>query len=256
MADSVKSRDSRLIEVEAIIVAYAMSRLNDVFLARFRFKSWRSAFASASSSLGVPAASMKNLRDEFDPLHGFRKGWHQRPMRPNRQRVLSEFSEVSDDALLEVVDRLLARDQDAAAEIVNPIAFSKVRVENVAERLRTGRLAEEYFVANSRDICGVPAKSLRDCRQDAAGYDFAIVDRPRIAIEVKGLKSRFGGILFTDLEWRTARGRSENYWLVVVGDIGGAPQARIWRDPSRVLEVRSSLRRSTTVSWQATVSIA
>lgn len=256
MADAVKSRDSRLIEVEAIIVAYAMSRLNDVFLARFRFKSWRSAFASASSSLGVPATSMKNLRDEFDPLHGFRKGWHQRPMRPNRQRVLSEFSEVSDDALLEVVDRLLARDQDAAAEIVNPIAFSKDRVENVAERLRTGRLAEEYFVANSRDICGVPAKSLRDCRQDAAGYDFAITDQPRIAIEVKGLKSRSGGILFTDLEWRTARSRSENYWLVVVGDIAGTPQARIWRDPSRVLEVRSSLRRSTTVSWQATVSIA
>ncbi|HLO40677.1 MAG TPA: DUF3883 domain-containing protein [Phycisphaerales bacterium] len=256
MAEVMKARDSRLIEIEAIIVAYAMSRLNDVFLARFRFKSWRSAFASASSSLGVPATSMKNLRDEFDPLHGFRKGWHQRPIRPNRQRVLSEFSEVSDDALLEVVDRLLARDQDATAEIVNPIAFSKDRVENVAERLRTGRLAEEYFVANSLNICRVPAKSLRDCRQDAGGFDFAVIDRPSVVIEVKGLKARWGGILFTDREWRTARARSENYWLVVVGDIAGTPKAKIWRDPSRMLDVRSSLRRSTTVSWQAAVSVA
>lgn len=256
MAGQEKSKDARFIEVEAIIVAYAMSRLNDVFLSRFGFKSWRSAFAGTGSALGVPAASMKNLRDEFDPLHGYRKGWHQRPVRPNRQRVLSEFCEVSDDALLEVVNRLLARDQQAAAEIVGPLAFSKERVENVAERLRTGRLAEEYFLANSRDICGVPARSIRDCRLDAGGFDFAVVDEPRLAIEVKGLRSHSGGILFTDLEWRTARSRSSDYWLVVVGDVTGTPQARMWRDPSRQLEVRSSLRRSTTVSWQANVSVA
>jgi hypothetical protein len=256
MGDSTQSNDSRLIEVEAIIVAYAMSRLDDVFLARFRFKTWRSAFASTGSTLGVPAASMKNLRDEFDPLHGLRKGWHQRPIRPNRQRVLSEFCEVSDDALLEVADRLLARDQQAAVEIAGPLAFSKERVENVAERLRTGRLAEEYFLANSRSICGVPARLIRDCRQNAGGFDFAVVDKPQLAIEVKGLKSRSGGVLFTDLEWQTARARSSDYWLVVVGDIAETPRARLWRNPSRLLEVRSSLRRSTTVSWHSVVSVA
>lgn len=256
MAEQTKSRDSRLIETEAIIVAYAMSRLDELFLVRFRFKSWCSAFAATGSALGVPAASMKNLRDEFDPLHGFRKGWHQRPIRPNRQRVLSEFCEVSDDALLEIADRLLARDRQAAAEIAAPLAFSKERVENVAERLRTGRLAEEYFLSHSQSICGVPKQAIRDCRQDASGFDFAVVSMPQVAIEVKGLKSRSGGVLFTDLEWRTARTRSSNYWLVVVGDILNEPQPKLWRDPSRHLEVRSSVRRSTAVSWHANVSVA
>jgi len=256
MTTSTKSRDARLIEVEAIIVAYAMSRLNDVFLTRFRFKSWRSAFTTAGAVLGVAPTSMKNLRDEFDPLHGFRKGWHQRPLRPNRQRVLSEFCEVSDDALLEVVGRLLVRDQEAAAEIVRPLAFAKERVENVAERLRTGRLAEEFFMEHSQTICGVPTKSLRDRRHDAAGYDFGIIDSPRIAIEVKGLKARTGPVLFTDLEWRTARERTDDYWLIVVGELGKTPKARMWRNPPGLLQVRSSLRRTTTVSWQAIVSVA
>lgn len=256
MTTSRKSRDARLIEVEAIIVAYAMSRLNHVFLARFRFKTWRSAFATTGDVLGVAPTSMKNLRDEFDPLHGIRKGWHQRPLRPNRQRVLSEFCEVSDDAILEVVGRLLDRDLEATAEIVQPLAFAKDRVENVAERIRTGRLAEEYFLEHSQIICGVPAKSLRDGRHDAAGYDFGVVDRPGIAIEVKGLKVCSGAVLFTDLEWRTARARSENYWLVVVGGLATMPKARLWRNPYELLDARSSLRRTTTVSWRATVSVA
>jgi hypothetical protein len=84
---------------------------------------------------------MKNLRDEFDPLHGRRKGWHQRPIRSNRQRVLSEFCEVRDDALLEIVAPLLAGDHHAVSEVVRPLAMAKARIEDVAERLRTGRLA-------------------------------------------------------------------------------------------------------------------
>lgn len=249
-------RDAKLIEIEAIIVAYAMSRLNDVFLTRFRFKSWRSAFSVSGAALGVPAASMKHLRDEFDPLHGFRQGWHQRPLRPTRQRVLSEFCDVSDDALLEIVARLMDRDHQAAGEIVAPLAFTKERIENVAERLRTGRLAEEFFMENSKSICGVPSRSLRDCRYDAAGYDFGLKNAPDVAIEVKGLKTLTGAVLFTDLEWRTARTRAESYWLVVVGELGKTPRARMWRNPVNLLEVKSSLRRATTVSWHATVSVA
>jgi len=251
-----KPRDSRLIETEAIVVAYAMSRLDAAFLARFHFKSWRAAFASTGASLGVPAASMKNLRDEFDPLHGFRRGWHQRPLRPNRQRVLSEFCEVSDDALLEVVENLLRGDKETTEEIVRPLALAKERVENVAERLRTGRLAEEFFVANCEPLCGVRRESLLDRRQEASGFDFGVRGRDELAIEVKGLKVRAGPILFTDFEWRTARTRRGDYWLVVVGNLSTSPLGKLWRNPADLLTVASRARRSTVVSWQATVSVA
>lgn len=233
-----------------------MSRLDVVFLARFRFKTWRAAFIATGKSLAVPPASMKNLRDEFDPLHGFRKGWHQRPLRPNRQRVLSEFYEVSDDALLEVVDRLLERDRETSDAIILPLAFAKERVENVAERLRTGRLAEEFFLAHSEPLCGVQSGKLIDSRQNAAGFDFGVAGRPELAIEVKGLKPTSGPVLFTDLEWRTARFRQGNYWLVVIGNLAAKPKGKLWRNPAESLGVISRPRRTTVVAWQATVSVA
>jgi hypothetical protein len=251
-----RSHDSRLIEVEAIVVAYAMSRLNTVFLERLHFRSWKNAFTRTGDSLGVPPASMKNLRDEFDPIHSFRKGWHQRPLRPNRQRVLAEFCEVGDEALLEIVGRILHRDQKSVEEIVRPLAFAKERIENVAERLRTGRLAEEFFLANSEPLCGLPSKTLVDRRQDAAGFDFSVVDRPQLAIEVKGLKESSGSVLFTDLEWRTACTRGNSYWLVVVGSLAATPKGKLWRDPAKSLTPKSDFRRTTIVSWKVRLTVA
>src|SRR5690242_20035220 len=98
----VQRNSRQRIETEAIILGYAMSRLDTRYLAETAAQSWRHAFATASTALTIPSASIKNLRDEFDPLHGNRrKGWRGRAMRPNRQRVADEFAEVSDDALIE-----------------------------------------------------------------------------------------------------------------------------------------------------------
>ena len=251
-----QSFNKRLIETEAIIVAYAMSRLNTTFLEKFGHNSWRSAFAATGSSLGVSVASMKNLRDEFDPLHGFRKGWHQRPLRPNRQRVLLEFCDVSDEALLEVVRALLKRDDETRMQIASPIITTKVRVENVAERLKTGRIAEEFFLAHSKAICGIGTDRLIDKRLDAAGFDFAITGQSQIAIEVKGIKKHKGPILFTDLEWRTALSRKSDYWLIIVGNIASIPTGKLLDNPASRLSVSSIIRQAITVSWQATVSMS
>lgn len=250
------SPSRRLIETEALIVAYAMSRLDRAFLDRFGYDTWSAAFDRAASAFDLPATSMKNLRDEFDVVHPHRKGWRNRPMLESRQRVLGEFYEASDDALLEIAARLLAGDSDATDEIVRPLATTKQRVENVAERLRTGRLAEEYFMEHSERLCGVPSASLVDRRQDAAGHDFGASDRPQLAIEVKGLKALAGPILFTDLEWRTARLRRDNYWLVVVGGLDAEPSGRLWRDPASVLRPDTRVRRTAVAEWVARVEVA
>ena len=98
------------LETEALIVGYAMSRLDTDYLRLRRFSQWQEAFCEAATALGEPKASFKNLRDEFDPLHDNpRLGWHQRQLRPNRQRVLDELHGVSDDALMELVGRIFAK---------------------------------------------------------------------------------------------------------------------------------------------------
>jgi hypothetical protein len=174
----VSSRSNKLIETEAIIVAYAMSRFDDKSLQRFGYSSWKDAFSATGSSLGAPPASMKNLRDEFDPIHpNARRGWQKRPLRTNRQRVLGEFCDASDEAVFEIVARLLAGDKEVEVQVTKPMAVARDPVQNVAERLRTGRIAGEIFLENSEQICGIARRVLRDCRDQACGFDFGVEGR-------------------------------------------------------------------------------
>lgn len=237
-------------------MAYAMSRLDSEYLRQFKMPSWKAAFSKAATCLGVPPTSMKNLRDEFDPVHpNPRKGWHKRPLRPNRHRVLGMFSDISDNALIEIVSQILDGDQEVAEVISKPLAVERTRVENVAERLRTGRLAEEYFMEHSHRICGVQPDSLIDMRQLACGFDFSISDRPLIAIEVKGMKGRKGEILFTDYEWNVAHHRQSNYWLVVVGCVDERQSHRLVQNPVSKLAARVTVRTATSVSWRTRIAV-
>ena len=244
------------IEVEGLIIGYAMSRLDDRYLSATGTKSWRAAFEKASNALSIPKASFKNLRDEFDPMHDNpRKGWRQRPIRLNRQRVADEFSEVSDEALIEFVLRILARDEVATEDAVNVLLPKTGVAANVAERLLTGRRAEEFFLANSSELVGLNASKLVDCRLAAKGYDFDSPKDDNRVFEVKGIKKKKGDIQFTDREWLEAKDRKDAYWLIVIGNLQDAPIARVIQDPYRTLAARCFLRRSIAASWRSSISI-
>jgi hypothetical protein len=200
--------------------------------------------------------TFNNLRDEFDPVHpNPRKGWHKREMRPDRQRVLDELKDVGNEALLELVDRILRRDEDATAPAIDSLAVVNRVAQHVAERLLTGRLAEEYFLANSTSLIQVATEHILDMRNAACGYDFGIRHIPDRAIEVKGLKGTKGSILFTDREWEVAKTRRENYWMVVVGNLAKAPTPRIIQDPWNNLTVDSRYRQALVVEWHSVVSV-
>lgn len=246
-----------LLETSAVIVGYAMSRLDTAYLKARGYKNWKTAFADAGKLLDVAPASLKNLRDEFDPVHGnARRGWVDRPMRPNRQRVMGELCDVSDAALMEMIDRILARDPEAVQEVVMPLSKPAERMHNVAERLRTGRLAEEYFVANAQAIVNIAPSLLLDHRTLARGYDFGVRERDGIAIEVKGMKQRRGGIAFTDREWSEAKARRTEFWLVVVGNLEANPLAKVIRDPTAALDAECKYQTTIAATWRANVAVA
>lgn len=244
------------IETEGIIIGYAMSRLDVQYLANTGVKSWRAAFQAAANALAIPPSSFKNLRDEFDPIHGnSRAGWRGREMRPNRQRVATEFSEVSDDALMEFVARILARDETAIQEAVD-VLIPVTRVPaNVAERLLTGRRAEDYFLANSESLVGLTRDQLNDCRILCKGYDF---DSPKVdsrVFEVKGMKKQKGMVLFTDREWSTAKERQSSYWLVIVGNIETKPTAKVIQNPHSNLTAKCIWKQTISATWQSSISV-
>ena len=244
------------LETEAIVLGYAMSRLDLAYLHFRQAQTWRQAFQEAARAVFIPASSIKNLRDEFDPIHGNRRqGWHQRPLRANRQSVLDDLKDVSDEALMALVDRILARDEEATAEAIDSMALVPSKAHNVAERLLTGRRAEEYFLAHSQAIAGLQAQELIDHRQAACGFDFGVRSRPIIEIEVKGLKRSAGELLFTDREWAEAKIRRGDYWLVVVGNLDSAPGAVLVPDPHEKLSATCSYQVSVVPAWRSRFSL-
>ncbi len=252
----IKSLARKRIETETIVVGYAMSRLDDRYLSAMGVRSWRAAFDGAAAALGVPRSSMKNLRDEFDPIHAnARAGWRARDLRPNRQRVADEFHEVSDDALIEFVTRVLARDAAATNEAVDALMPVTRVPANVAERLLTGRRAEEYFMLHCKRLVGLASDELRDCRLHAAGYDFAAPPRDDRVFEVKGLKTAKGDVAFTDREWVEAANRGKHYYLILVGNLATKPAARIIEDPRSILKASCVMRQSIAATWRSTVSL-
>lgn len=254
MADQV---NHRRLETKAIVIGYAMSRLDKTYLAARESQNWSQAFKQAGAMLRLPPATFKNLRDEFDPLHpNPRKGWHKRPLRQNRRRVLDELHEVSNDALMELVTRILNREDHLTMEAVDSLAVSTRVAHNVAERLLTGRKAEEYFLSRCLEIAGVPSEELLDMRNAARGYDFGVSRDPQWAIEVKGIRRKVGYIQFTDREWFEAGSRRDKYWVVVVGNLAVSPIASIIRDPHATIRAVCRFQKSVAAVWHSRVSVS
>jgi hypothetical protein len=255
MEPNVSTIESSRLNTEALVIGYAMSRLDRDYLTAQGCSTWEQAYTQAAQALTRPPQTFKNLRDEFDPFHANpRRGW-QRPIRLDRQKVLEELKDVSKDALLELVDRILKREEQVTAEAIESLLPVNRVAHNIAERLLTGRLAEDYFMRHVYSLIQIEPSNLVDCRQAACGYDFGVGGRPEWAIEVKGLKQAKGNVQFTDREWSEARIRQENYWLVVVGNIASQPIPRIIRNPHDLLSARSTYRQSIAIEWHSMVSV-
>lgn len=233
-----------------------MSRLDKQYLTMRKAETWQQAFREAAQALSKAPTYFKPLRDEFDPVHpNPRQGWHNRPLRPSRERVIDELCDVSDEALMEMVSRILQRDEEAVAEAIDALAVVTRVPANVAERLLTGKRAEDYFLQNTQKLIDVSPRDVIDMRLSAGGFDFGIRDRPEQAVEVKGLKHMSGGLLFTDREWQEAKLRRENYRLVVVGNLAAEPAARVISDPHVALHATCTLQVSVVAVWRSSISL-
>lgn len=250
------------LESEALILGYVMSRENEEYLRARSLRTWQDAFREAGTALGVRPASIKNLRDEFDPLHeNGRKGWRNRAVRADRLRIFLDLSELSSQTILALADRILARDGAATEEVVSVIAAPPLRhaVQNIEKRLLTGATAEAFFLRNSFRLVGVQPSDLLDRRNAACGYDFAVRGDDTMVFEVKGMAGQSGGLSFTEREWNEASIRREQYQAVVVGDVDALiesqddsrARSQIVPDPTRNLPARCLFRTTVTATWQS-----
>jgi len=249
--------------------------LAGLFLAKFDreglsclgFSSFAEAFNTIGHSLGGKPASIKNYRQEFDPLFpNHRRGWHKRPLRGHCRALferfghlsLPEFSRMLSQVLLAPALPLLEGIEDLAALEGGASDGNAFENESVARRMITGAAAEGYFAFAFPGLPEFAGHSLTDVTLYGCGFDFRVTPPgggPFFAVEVKGIAEAAGEIMMTDKEYRVSRHLGDRYFLCVVRNFADDPTLSLIRDPLKSeLRFDRRERRPTVVAWHAKVS--
>ena len=107
----------------ALLVAYYLSKFNNNGLKNLGYKTFTQAYNDIGERLNVKPNTVKNWRDEFDPLHeNKRHGWYQRELRPSRLDIVEKFKDISEDAFIQIVSEILSSqsstDKEKIVEII------------------------------------------------------------------------------------------------------------------------------------------
>lgn len=114
----------------------------------------------------------------------------------------------------------------------------------------TGKAAESFFLEYFKNNALPVAGKIIDSRDFGCGYDFEIRDGEQsYFIEVKGLASTEGGILFTNKEWQTALKHGEKYYLVIVKNLSATPKLVIIQNPASKMKPKKNIYTTIQVSW-------
>lgn len=243
----------------ALTVAYYLSKFDALAYRRLGFTSSTAAHAEIGKKLDVNPNSVKNMRDEFDPLHDNpRAGWYQRPLRPSRAKVVEMLQGLSEVELGDIAMEILSMGNTSApntfSDIINPI-LSEDEPQGTAKptyivRGPTGRRAEEIFIESHKQTALPTSGDLIDTRDLGCGYDFEIMNNgTSTQIEVKGMDGTTGGISFTSKEWEVASKNGENYVLVIVRNVSGEPDIQFIRNPAKQLRAKRSVYTVAQIRW-------
>lgn len=245
----------------ALIAAYYLSKYDQVGYKNLNFLSRTDAVKQIGKLLGVNPNSVKNMRDEFDPIHDNpRVGWYQRPLRPSRVKVVELFQDLAEEELRDIVLEILTNPEfvssDECADVITPISRRENKRKGKAVfiiRGPTGRKAEEAFIkyhgTTQEPVPGI----LFDRRDHGCGYDFEIKNpKGQIQVEVKGLDGNSGGVVFTSKEWNTASKNGNSYFLAIARNVAQSPTFQFIRNPANTLKPKKNIFTTVQVNWNIT----
>ncbi len=246
----------------ALVVGYFLSRCDKKGYQALGFDTWNSAYDGLGAALGVPPATIKNMRDSFDPYCSpVRKGWYQRPVLRSRVQVMEAYSDVGDAALFEVARDIFSKEFGVSEIYTAPIVVMDKKDASIigdnlayAARLRTGEAAEEFFQAQYPTLAQFTGMELEDTRKLGTGFDFR-VHGPKVvqAVEVKGIVGVSGSIAFTDKEWAVAHYLKQDYILALVRSLNTAPMLELTVDPAAQIAVTKRSIETVSIYWSAKV---
>lgn len=216
---------------KSILTGLFLSKYDEKGISELGFNTFQEAFNVLGYTLQSKPSSIKNYRDEFDPLFpNNRKGWHKRTIRDYCKKFYDEFNSLEFAAFSDLIKSFLIDNY----EIENFIAeINKTDyTESIAKRLLTGKAAEEYFKKEYLNIEIFRPFKLQDTTLMACGFDFKLSFKSEFyCIEVKGLNNSKGNIHMTEKEFYVAKELKSNYCLFVVKNFKEKPSHSIIFDP-------------------------
>ena len=246
----------------ALVVAYYLSRFDRKGFRTLGYKTWNDAYAKIAEALEVNANTVKQMRDSFDPYCSqSRAGWHQRKLLPSRANVIQAFDEFDEGTMAEIVRRIMTGDRAASELYIAPVTATQSELATLlnennafAARLRTGELAEAYFIEQYPHLAQFSGSKLEDTRKLGIGFDFRIAfPQNYLAIEVKGVTGAHGYISFTDKEWNVARMLETGYILALVRSLNTTPALEFVAHPVAHIKATAKAVPSVALSWNAKV---
>jgi hypothetical protein len=246
----------------ALIIAYYLSRFDKEGYSLLGYKSFLDATKGIGLILDVKPRTIQGMRDEFDPYHqNNRVGWV-RELRGSRLKIIKTFQETDDATLLEIIKEILENKEFKSTEEYKDIhtLFSEREELTKTEaspvfilRGPTGKAAETFFQEYFKNKALPAPGKIIDSRDFGCGYDFEIQgDNQSYFIEVKGLASADGGILFTNKEWQTALKHGKNYYLIIVKNLSATPELVTIQNPASKLKPKKNIHTTIQVNWTIT----
>jgi hypothetical protein len=246
-----------------LYVSYYLSRFNMVGYNNLGFAHMNEAHAEIGRLLDVNPNTVKNMRDEFDPLHNFRVGWYQKPLTASRTHVVEAMQSLDEFQIRTIALKILRNSIVDSTDIRNLLDVVSEDESEEQENKKgafilrgpTGRKAEEYFIDHYKQFKLPVSGELRDTRDLGTGYDFHIrTEEEDHYVEIKGIADLTGGVLFTGKEWEMATKHQDRYHLVIVSGLDKNPSINMIANPQQKLEAKEQIRKTIQVSFSVSAN--
>ncbi|MCX6854395.1 MAG: DUF3883 domain-containing protein [Verrucomicrobia bacterium] len=240
-----------------VLAGLFLSKFDEAGLSALGFETFTEAFNALGYGLGGRPASIKNYRDEFDPLFpNKRQGWRNRKRRDYCIRIEQDYRDLGFDDFAQLIGSLV-NTANLEATIDASEDTAQTDASSFAKRLITGKAAEQYFINRFDTLPEFTGYELEDTTSIGCGYDFRLWPSQGTdfkAVEVKGMAERSGGLLLTNKEYNSAAKLTNRFFLVVVRNFRETPFHTVHANP--LAGSLSFIRRERVivdVSWTSTV---
>lgn len=216
-----------------VLAGLYLSKFDKNALSALGFTSFTEAFNTLGYGLGGKPLSIKNYRDEFDPIFpNPRTGWKNRGRRDYCMKLEEQYRELSFQDFTSLIASFIGGSEPATdnmqpdQENLNPSSFAK--------RLMTGKAAERYFQAKQPLIQEFKGFELEDTTEQGCGYDFRLWPKTGSefkAIEVKGMSEQNGRLTLTSKEYESAARLTDRFYLFIVKNFRDKPFHEIHANP-------------------------